>query len=659
MMASPRPNTSGGKTIPKQSPAAATKTPASTHGHFPGLSASSQPSSTPLAAANIHDELLNLNSPAAALINSIAQNGLTPLGGGQDGLGISTQGQIGTGRDGQIARTPAEERLHQLEGAIERLKGKVIGRGVTREGIERVARLHGFEALWDEDNLVIAGKMVEIEITFAAIPRDAVRDLSFKLNYDDEQHTQYDGTAMLKNQAGVKTNDSEQQVTDLTNFANNVQYLAQLDSIDSKPNTFQLVDNLYHTFQDIWKEEKKRMQWRNSLQHMRQGSLGVPNMNRAPELGLTFGYWRPDRILRDVDGRTSEGTPPDLGDANDFWTAKVSCETGLPFLNASQNWVSSKILTEGQPGQNVLDAGDSIPKPDWRDYSIGGGVKDSGTDAEKSSSGLTQPLQAHFVCELRPEVYLPYNAVVRFNTEVHMVDIDARKATSYSIALQKARNTKLGRPEDSAVESRWSRKLPVVDQAGKLSFSEQSYALYSSSQENGLWCYPVTRVRFNHPRQLAEVLPTLRQYAAIWSMLKALVLQPSPSSNTADSAKAKNAKGVTRRSNRPLQNGSSHGEVGANILNVDVTLDVLSDAPKARLDVIAPLRTHSGAKMQESILHWSISVSPGGSIQVTAVDGIHDKDQSGLKVKLSKMLSATQDPGIVLHWLLDRAMKQS
>lgn len=662
-MASPRPGTAAGKTLAHKSPATATKTPASTHGHFQGLSASSQPSSTPLAAAAIHDELLNLNSPATALINSIAQNGLTPLGGGQDGLGISSHGQIDAARDGQVARTSAEERLYRVQQAIDNLKRKIVGRGITREGIERVARLHRFEALWDEDNLVIAGNMVEIEISFDSISKDRVRDLSLKLNYDDEQHVQRDGTTILKAQAGVVMQDGQQQMTDLVEFAHNIRYLAQLDPIEVKPNSFQLVGNLYESFQKIWKEEKKRMQWRTGLHHIRHGSLGVPNMDQSPDLGLTLGYWCKESFVQEDGDSATADTPPALAQKDGLWRAKVICEGGLPFLNGSKDWVSSEVLTEGQPGQNVLDASDSSYKPDWHDFTAGVDIKadgkdEAGVDTDKGQVSLPEPLHAHFACDLQPEIFLPLNAISRFNNEVSMIDADPQRTSTYHRALQQARDASLGKPEQAEVEKRWTRRLPVVDSNGRLTYTEHSYRLYPSTQDAELWCYPVTRIRFSHPRQLAEILPMLRQYAVVWSILRTLVDSPPKTEKPTTHPKINGEKRIFKRSNKTSQGTTANAVPDSSALDADILFDPLSDSPKARLEIFAPVSSHIADKAKDAMLHLTILVSPGGHIQVTTVEGVDNGDLSGLKTKLSKMLSSTEDVGIVLQWLVEKGRKK-
>jgi hypothetical protein len=176
-MASPRPGTSSAahKSLAYKSPAV--KTPASAHGHAHNLSVSSQPSSTPLGPAAAHDGLMNLDSPAMALMNSIPPTGLTPLASAQNGLGITTQPQVIPTREPEPVRSPEADKLFRLQQVVDMLKTRMVGRGITRESVERIVRVHGFEALWDDDILTVAGTIVELENTFHSLSRDTVTDL--------------------------------------------------------------------------------------------------------------------------------------------------------------------------------------------------------------------------------------------------------------------------------------------------------------------------------------------------------------------------------------------------------------------------------------------------------------------------------------------------
>lgn len=634
------------------------KTPASTHGHLHGLSVSSQPSSTPLGAIAIHDELLNLNSPAAALINSIAQNNLTPLPAGQDGLGLTVQTPLST-RDGP--KNPEAQRLHRLQQAVDQLKAKVAGRGITRAGIERVAKLHGFVVLWDDCNLVIAGEIVELEINFDKQTHDTIRDLSLKLNYEDGEHVQQAGTDMLKGQVGIQTDSARTPADDLCDFASNIEYLAGLDLIVQKPNCFQLVNNLSSCLHDIWKEEKKRMHWRNDLHHLRKAAVGRPVDDRTPSLGLSIDIWQKESVEPpSTDGGIKEASRAVIPKRKILWSAKISCETGSPSIVSTKDWVASNILTEGQPGQNPLDAQDHVYHPDWRESAAGLAIQAAETkdetsmDLDKKTTDLPQPLNVHFTCELDSEVLVPLPVLTKLNSEINMIDIDPRKAVTYHQTLKRKRNGGALQPTETLTEERWQRRLPYFDTKGCLTWHEQSFKLYSSSPEAELWCYPISKTKFNHPRQLAELLPILRMHIVVWALLESIVMtdmqQTKPEEVTKGEQNQKRK--ITRRSNKPQPgDGSAAGAA----TNVDVSIDYLSNPSKTAIDVFASPRTGTLAKGKDSMLYFVIQIGLNGVIEVSSLSGVHEKNSSSLKSKLGKMLTMTEDIGVVVQWLHARA----
>jgi hypothetical protein len=651
MLPSPRPGTSG-KKLAYKSPAAAMKTPASMHLH--GLSVSSQPSSTPLGAAAIHDELLNLNSPAAALINSIAQNNLTPVPmGPQDGLGITGHTPL-TARD--TPRNPETERLHRLQQALDKLRCKVIGRNVTRDGIKRVAQLNGLEAVdIDDDNLVVAGEnIVEMEITFDSVHRNDVKDLCLKLNYDDETHVQTESTAMLKAQVAA-----DASVDALTNFAHNVEYLAQLEKIDVKPNCFQLVNNLSACLQDVWKEEKKRMHWRSELHHLRKGAVGLPTMDRPPRLGLAITYWQKEQTSAPEQTSTSH----EASSKSAQYRAAISCETGLPTMLASEKWLKDDILAEAQPGQNVLDAKDHVFYPNWQDSLAGLAItaeaaKDEASmEVDKKASNIPTPLDMHFTCNLEPEVLLPVSALSRLNNEIQMLEIDPSKAVTYQQTLRSKRNTATSRPNDIRVEDRWKRRISYVDATGKLTWHNHAYKLYSSTQDHDLWCYPVSKLRFNHPRQIADLLPLLRMHVVVWTLLDSVALRPPPPNAPGHDRKVRAKGQIVRRSNRPTS-----AQSGADATtNVDITIDFTSNSNKTIMEVVAPLSASKiGSRtLKPSMLSLTVQIKPNGVIEVAEIRGIQQtiKDSNSdlsteLRTKLAKILTATEDLGIAIQWLI-------
>jgi Mediator of RNA polymerase II transcription subunit 1 len=642
-MASPRPGTSATaqKSLAYKSPAV--KTPASAHGHAHNISVSSHPSSTPLAANAIRDELLNLDSPAAALINSIAS--------GQDGLGITTHPQGTPARDTQAPRSPEAQRLHRLQQVVNALKSKMVGRGVTREGVERVAHVQGFEALWDDDILTIAGNIVELEITFDPLIKHKVSDIVLKFNTaDGESHTQQEATTVLRAQVGVSD-----PIEDLGDFSMNVEYLAQMDRIDTTPNSFEVTGRLYETFRHIWEEEKKRMKWKHEAQHLCRSSIGRPSLDSGPRLGVKVDYWR-EKQNDDTDAllREDENEIPASVAVNGLKQARISCEAGPPSISSTLKWVSPKILDETEP-DNVLDEVDNLQQPAWLASRSAADNAGQGLEGDLTTEQPTEEslkfLDAHFVCELDPGILVPLTTAIRLSTEHNMLNIDQEKATLYPQALQTTRNAQLVDHSDDLVEPRWLRQLPSRSGAT----TTHSYALFPATLGTELWFYPLSKLKFGHPRQLADAIPVLRQYTVLSALMRNLVTAPAPVLRSSVPSKPSDKLRVTKRSNRPAKlnglDGTDASSQNPSAQSVDISLDVVSDPTACKLELIAALPTSAQPKKGTPFIHLVIVIRPNGVIDVSELSGVVEADIKRLKSKLSRMLMATEDIGLVLEWL--------
>ncbi|OAP65369.1 hypothetical protein AYL99_01341 [Fonsecaea erecta] len=678
LMASPRPGTSGNSHRPLAYKSPAVKTPASVHGHH--VSVSSQPSSTPLAAAAVHDDLLALNSPAAALINSLGNTGLTPLGNGADGLGITTSLSGGPVRPAPLAVHPEVERFHRAELVVDLLKSRVGGHGITRGGVERIAQLQGFTTLWDDDNLTIAGNCVDLEINFESGGRDDVRDVSLKLNISDsaseseEPQFQEQGTQVIKgNLQDLGDIDRGPRWRSLDAFTANLQYLSQLDRIESGTPCFNAVGDLYNAFQKIWNAEKERFKGRSTRQHLRQGTVGRPVMDRKPRLGLALDYWgspdeprqQPEGVVKDMDD-----------DDTRVYTARISCEPGLPSTAITKQWVSDRVLI--QDPEVMLDVENEKWKPDWRDPAQDTATADllakpeaDDPAAEKSTDMVPGVLDMHFSCTLEPEIYLPLNVAANLNLEVAMLDIKQELTSTYQAALQKHFSGASVDGIRRASQERWLRVLLIADDSNADRLRRHSYALQSSQHAPPLWCCPVRHLQFNHPKHLAAVLPVLRQYAVVWGILRSLVEYESNHQQASPSRTVQsNGRHGSEASPRPLKrtNKKSSGSDLDDLakpngepdpdqpLPIDLNMDVLSDSSKARLDMYIPLRGPVRREQKVPFIFLSLNICQGGGIEVRDLRGIPtDGMDGGIRSKIIRILEMTEDIGLMVEWLLEQA----
>ncbi|KAI1609033.1 mediator of RNA polymerase II transcription subunit 1-domain-containing protein [Exophiala viscosa] len=664
LMASPRPGTSGNASRPLAYKSPAVKTPASAQGHGHHVSVSSQPSSTPLAAVAIHDELLALNSPAAALMASIGPTGLTPLPSGADGLGITTNLPGNSVRPSATSVNPEMERLHRLQLVADTLKSRVSGYGVTREGVERTAQLHGFDTAWDDDNLTIAGIAVELEVMFDSIDRDHVKDVSLKLNAPDSEEPQLleQGTDILKqNLEPSITVKGIPQWKGLDTFQSNLQYLSQLDRIEGGVPCFQAINSLYNAFQKIWTAEKERFNGRSVQQRLRRGAIGRPALDQEQRLGLSVDYWVGGQAMQ------QEAVGPPGGEQ--MHTARFFCDPGTPSTVLTKEWISDRVLIENIQAEG--DASNETPQPDWKDPANDANeFEKAGSDEpamERTGEISSNVLNMHFACSLSPTVYVPINVAATLNVEMAMFEMNQELAITSQMILQEHFNASKVGGAKTVSEERWLRCLPAPMEGDPLRYRRHSYALHSAQHAAALWCYPVTQLSFNHPRHFAAAIPILRQYALVWSLLRSLVnygeIEPSHQLPTARQKQPP----VTNKSGRPSKRSNAKvigvtldTIVGTNgsktdnddVLPVDVSLDVFSDISKARLDVFAPFQGKPATSRQGAFLFLSVNICRDGIIEVNDLKGLHPSVASSDQIV--RILTATEDIGLLVEWLLER-----
>jgi hypothetical protein len=667
----PRPGTANAGKRPFAYKSPAMKTPASAqHSHQIGAP-SSQPSSTPLPGINLHDDLLALNSPATALIAGLGSTGLTPLAGGGDGLGITNNMALGHAPNGLSATvSPELQRFHNLRLVLDTLKDRIGGRGITKEGVERIAQIHGFTTLWDDENLTVAGNAVELEIVFDPV-QTHVSNATFKLNISETEEPQLQerGTQILKeNLAAHNDFSTARQWKSPQDFEANIKYLSQLDHLEGGVPCFDAVKILYETFKKIWDAEETKVSYKGLRQHLKQGATGRATLDQDARLGLSLAYW----VRRSTKARHSSDHDGDsIDDPSDLYTAHIGFESGPPSIAWTTNWITDQILSSQVEGSSILDSITDILKPDWQDaYATGQDVdpadKTSSQDVEMQGQGITLPklLNMHFVLSLLPEVYIPLNVASNLNVELTMLTMKQELATTYHKALQDHMNKATYAEVQPLSGERWSRSL-------KLGFGTQhhTYALHPAQHGTALWCYPVNQLVFCHPRQVAHVLPILRQHALVWGILRSLVDDRSKDESSLGglsdvAATNSSSQRRTKRSNaKPTATklddllNKSLRLAGQEALPIDVSLDVMSDLAKTRIDVIVPLRGKSAQNRQKPFIFLSFLVCAGGVLEMKDLRGVQGDNSNDMSLHrgVLRALELTEDLGLVAEKLLERA----
>lgn len=648
------------------------KTPASIHGHAHRISTSSHPTSTPLAASLLADDILNLNTPsAAALMATMGTTGLTPLPATQDGLGISTSIPGGSTQDGGTTRNPQLDRFTRLKEIAQTLKQKSAGRGVTMESIKQVAQINGFDADWDNDVnvLTLAGKKyVEVEIAFNKEDINVVDKTTFKLNLSDEEEAilQQKDSQILQN----NLTDGEHENLpwhDLTDFSANLEYLGQLEHVETPGNCFKVIDNLYDTFQRIWLEEKERMKGRHGLHHVCQSNVGEPKRNAEGRLGISSRYW--------VDGQSlftkQESKAGGKSEHDTDWTAKFLIENGQPSIPVSQKWLADEPLVSTVTAEDIF-RDSTTEKPVWLDPDRSLNKVSSDSDPMKLDEPATQMnenLNIRFVCHLEPDVLVPLQVAQGLNQTSRLFEMHQNDLQTYYHLM----DANVDRTAQSL--GRWTRSQQVFDKQGKPKESVHSYILYAG---NGGWAYPIKRFSFWHPRQYAEAIPVLRQYALVNTLLKSVAAHESPdpteeasrASSPDDRRVLTDRTKVIKRTNKPrlearlssiLRPSAAIASSDRDPLPVDIRLDPhqSSENKSCRIDLRIPLSlnvlsraalTRLGGK---PFIVFTIDILRNGIVEILNIEGIDLKEKSEeMKKRLAGVVRASEDLGVVVDWLL-------
>lgn len=694
---SPRPqvNSFGQKTLTGtlqpagKTPAIKTLSVLHNNGYTHRVSVSSAPNGTPLALSTLPDDILNMNTPVTNALMGMGQTGLTPLPNAQDGFGTANGGMmdnldsIRTKNGTNEPRDPQAERQTRLRQVATILKKKASGRGVNRKSLQTLAKIHRFNIQYEEadDFLNIAGdNIVDLGITFGGLGTDrenVVEAATLELIGSDGDGVKQPEKAQVL--YGNLTDAKGLPWVELNDFSANLEYLARFEELGIKSNAFKAVDSLYDVFQKIWSEEKERMKWRNTAQHLCEGSVGMPCSDQHGKLGVQTRYW--------TDGRRRQSKhddePNDRTEDSKNWNLTFAIERsseGAPCIAANRDFLSDEVLVNMATSENVFR--ETVDKPAWQNHS---------TDGLGLTLDAAAPTQIRYVATLEPPINLPAQAITALN-QVHpaiMVDTLSTRTLHEVIST------------NSNSYDRWTKPQIVFDKPGVAKDVSHSYAIYPDNNRD-IFCYPIERFSFSHPKYLAEAIPVFRQYALVDTLLHSMTPLPSQSQSHAEafseptdhaSTQQENPvmpdrTKVQRRSNKPqtaleldtlMSNSPLQPTKSANPTamptksasrNIDITFSVLSassqtaPSPSSPSPTVVRIDVLVSSLLKPGFVNFSIDIRPNGIISVDGLDvdvefetdGKNEQQQQQWKEKLTKKLAralrVSEDLGVAVEYLM-------
>ena len=663
-----------------------------TPGHAHNLSTSSHPSGTPLAAGatpfgaiNLGEDTAALNSPAAALLAGLGAPGsgftpaagLTPLGmgSGDQGLGI-TSGSVlqlsGSQLDGNGAiKDPDAERERRLNEILAMLKERVAGRGVCREAIERLAQLAGFTFLWQDDTLTIAGNAVDLEIDFYP-ESDRVRDVSLKIaiSAEAEAEGKEEASNVLKKDL-IQDHDSIEWKS-LDGFAQNLERLGSLDRLSQGVNCFEAIEGLYESFRKIWTEEKNRMRSQGSLKRLSRSAIGRPIIHRGRRLGLGLDYWATKAALAErlgakasIDTVGTEDNSETLVPEASIWSGMIECEGGFPSIRVTKDWVSLDALqsTEGDALTESLVNAWIDPPPTLTTQPEGA----METEGSADSAFVPQPPSVRFVLQLEPELLLPITVAPNaFNVSgVNLLRDRGTMKDAQDFIRGLTQDTRRIDDDSPQMPLRWTRT--TISFARNNERHDTDYVV--SFNTNGpFWCYSVESLAFDHPRQIASLLPVFRQYALLWTLVKSAAKveknnEKAPEASPKDIAAPTVVRtGVRNRSNVNPQRAKlaellSEKSHIPPLPTIDISLRFSTgQQPQPMLDVRFPLYRDLSRLTLNAPAFGSIciEVALGGQLHISSCENIPFGRTVGDRRKLMRILEACEDITTLVAWVHER-----
>ncbi|KAF2243953.1 hypothetical protein BU26DRAFT_523499 [Trematosphaeria pertusa] len=503
---------------------------------------------------------INFDSPA--VLNMLSEGGVG-MGISMSGLGMS---QLGLSAS-QMGRADEDERRRRLESIITMLKGKP-GR-VSAENITALCGKEGIvvdhEESTDKSNVTLTLVIGNEAMCDIAIAKGNVMSVKLELASDDDIFKDSVSRILyksLKPPPGV----NKINVT-LDRFAHNLEKLLRMDKLSAENGgvpVYKAIFKVYNSLRKLFEHEKKMTLAIMDANTPNAGykaerevlckKSGRPRMNAGTCLGLSLEYWMDRRHLipkkpresasikgkekMDVDSEAADEYSEDIdSDTNRIYSLTIECESSPSSMytpiRIPDSWLSEAVekAPDGPDADinNILLNTSQIdwldPKPTYLEPVAPAGDHDS-MNLGNAPGRLPN---IRFVARFNPPLVVPWTEYVRItqNVGVEYNPQDLRATTFVGLAIRPGDvdPAMMGTAGGYTPEVRSERNVLVLDKDGKERQTTHANSLYVPKLE---YARALESLPFSHPRQLVELLPTLRQYAFTTSLLQHTFVSKAP-----------------------------------------------------------------------------------------------------------------------------------
>ncbi|KAL2146246.1 hypothetical protein VTI28DRAFT_4825 [Corynascus sepedonium] len=543
---------------------------------------------------------VNYDSPsAAAALGSLDMSALD--------MGLQDLANLGRAAEDERAR-----RLDNVIAILNRSKGLV-----SEAGLERLAKKLDLEFMWEDSmgsdgkrTLIVAGSALELVIEFS---NNIVQSVALSFPDSTEivnKHAKAAGEILFKD---LQLREGQSPLTkSLDKFAANFERLAVLDKLSGPGlNMYEAVAGIYESLCRLhaWELQKVREDPAAAAKgeyHLENIVLctksGKPSMNARGRVGMTLDYWKERRLQPPPTGPEMAAW---VAENEKTWSILIGCaplrEIGVNPIRISDKWIGPDVEKTSHP--DGLHTGGSIIdwlEPESTFVPMPNQSKSDPMQADESLLGPRLP-DAVFHATFDPPVHIPTALWEQIQQLGCVMDETPLKqlATFDGLVLPYTSGSNPDTAGGRTVTCNKKTPYKAPDQA-KLSLKSHANTLFVHKPTPSR---TLTEMTFSHPQQLITILPYLRQYAFLATLLEhSLTKLPDPTSlldpadvksSTTTTTTTTTTQTVTTNQDEyldlvnPAPDTSSQGDDGEEPLNIDLTLTQL---PVPRLRVVFPFR---------------------------------------------------------------------
>jgi hypothetical protein len=533
--------------------------------------------------------------------------------------------------------------------------------------------------MWEDDmgggstkprTLIVAGSAIELLI---GLLNDAVQSVSLAFPESADivgKHAEVAGKILLDD---LKLAPGQSPLTKrLDRFAANFELLATLDRLSVIPglNLFEAIGGIYESLDrlyrwDLGKVREDPAYNGRSDEYMTNVVLctknGRPLMHTRGWVGLSIDYWKEKRLLP----LRNEAEAAYVQEVEKTWGLLVTCaplkDISIPPVRVSDKWISMQVEKvngpdELQPGPVIdwLEPENTILQPSDR----------SKTEADASSLGADGMLlgpkypDVVFKAILYPPIHVPVNVweEVRHIGGALPSPVYMTHVTLDSLLFPVVPGNQQDPNEPRSIIV--TRDVNVYTASAEVPSSRITH-------RNRLWIYrPVigktlTEIPFSHPQQIISILPLLRQYAFLSTILEKEFARRQASSTVTSGEPSEKITATTTNEDdyEALMAGADTGrqeKSGGNAaeapgLNVDINFTTY---PVPRLSITFPFQHRTASVTLEIQANAQVHVESQNVLDEsnsTAPDGRQRRPED-----LGKMLEVLEDIGTWVEFIRTR-----